>query len=107
MLNKELYTQIKRELSRERIVEFHEALKGFKPMKKDEMIREYGSDVVRYRKLKDLNGYVEEKTIGLNKSRDQIREAIRQLQEEYGLRKNYNSVKDAALKQLIKYMGNT
>lgn len=106
MVNKELYNQIKRELSRERIEEFHGALKGFKPMKKDEMIREYGSDVIRYGKLKDLNGYVEKKNTELNKSRDQIREVIRQLQGEYGLRKNYNSVKDAALKQLIKYMGN-
>jgi len=106
MVEKELYNQIKRELSREKIKEFHDALRGFMPMKKDEMMREYGADTVRYEKLKELNDYVEKKVVESGKSRNQIRETIRQLQDEYGLRKNYNQVKDTALRQLIKYMEN-
>jgi len=105
MSDRELYDQIKQELSKEKIKEFYHALKGFMPMKREEMIREYGSDTARYEKLKELNKYVEEKVAESGKSRNQVREVIRGLQEEYGLIKNYNQVKDTALRQLIKYMG--
>jgi hypothetical protein len=75
-------------------------LTGFQPLKRDEMLREFGD---RLPVLKGLNDFVERVSAELKVSRRDVREGIRCLQGKYGLRVNYNQVKDAALRQLIKY----
>ena len=64
------------------------------------MLRKFGD---RLPVLKELNDFVERISVELGVSRDDVREGLRWLQGKYGLRVNYNQVKDAALGQLIKY----
>ena len=77
-----------------------ETLRGFKPLKREKMLRKFGD---RLPVLKELNDFVERISVELEVSRDDVREGIRWLQRKYGFRVNYNQVKDAALRQLIKY----
>lgn len=84
----------------ERIRLWTETLTGFRPLKREEMLRKFGD---RLLVLKELDDFVERISVELRVSRDRAREGIRWLQEKYGLRVNYNQVKDAALRQLIKY----
>ena len=84
----------------ERIRLWTETLRGFRPLKRGEMLRKFGDRLLI---LKELNDFVERISVELRVSRDRVRDEIRGLQEKYGLRVNYNQVKDAALRQLIKY----
>lgn len=84
----------------ERIRLWTETLRGFRPLKREEMLRKFGDRLLI---LNELDDFVETVSVELRVSRDRVREGIRGLQEKYGLRVNYNQVKDAALRQLIKY----
>ncbi len=84
----------------ERIRLWTETLRGFRPLKREEMLRKFGDRLLI---LKELDDFVERISVELGVSRDRVREGIRGLQEKYGLRVNYNQVKDAALRQVIKY----
>lgn len=90
------------EITEDRIRLWTENLRGFQPLKKEEMLRKYRDRLLM---LKELNDFVERVSFELRVTRDRVREGIRELQKKYGLRANYNQVKDAALKQLIKYSG--
>jgi len=87
-------------ITRDMIRLWTENLRGFQPLKRGEMLRKYRNRLVI---LKELNDFVENVSVELKISRDRVREGIKKLQEKQGLRANYNQVKDAALKQLIKY----
>ena len=87
-------------ITEDRIKLWTENLKGFQPLKREEMLQKYRDRLLI---LKELNDIVERVSIELGVSRNRVREGIRGLQERYGLRVNYNQVKDAALKQIIKY----
>jgi hypothetical protein len=87
------------EIAEERIRLWTEKLRGFQPLKREEMLWKYRDRLM----LKKLNDFVERVSFELRVTRDCLREGIRDLQEKHGLRANYNQVKDAALKQLIKY----
>jgi len=86
--------------TKETIKLWTETLKGFMPLKREKMLRKFGD---RLPILKELDDFLERISIELKVSRHDVRDGLRWLQGKYELRVNYNQVKDAALRQLIKY----
>ena len=86
--------------TKETIKLWTETLRGFMPLKREKMLRKFGD---RLPILKELNDFVERVSVELKVSRHDVREGIRWIQGKHGLGVNYNQVKDAALRQLIKY----
>jgi len=98
--NSEIRSLLEDKIIEDRIRLWTQTLRGFQPLRREEMLRRYGDRLLT---LKELNDFVERVSVELRVARDSVREGIRGLQKRYGLRANYNQVKDAALQQLIKY----
>lgn len=100
MNEEKIYNSIKNRVSKEKLKEWTDTLKGFHPLKRDEMLKRFSD---RLPVLTEINNVMEELVKEFNSNREIIGEQLRRLQGEYNLGVNYNAVKDTAIKQMIKY----
>lgn len=100
MNEEKIYNSIKNRISKEKLEEWTNTLKGFRPLKWNEMLKRFHD---RLPVLIEINNFIENSIAEFNTSRERIGKQLRRLQGECNLGVNYNSVKDTAIKQMIKY----
>ena len=81
-VNSKIRSFLEDKISEDRIRLWTENLKGFQPLRREEMLLRYRD---RLSVLKDLNNFVERVSIELGVARDRVRMGIRGLQEKHGL----------------------
>ncbi|MFX0097765.1 MAG: hypothetical protein ACFE7E_08415 [Candidatus Hodarchaeota archaeon] len=96
----DLIAEIKTRIDKDELQRWTETLRGFRPLKKGEMIAQFSD---RLDSLKGLNRFVGQIVNEWGARRSNVVQAIRGIQGEWLGYVNYNDIKDTALRQLIKY----
>jgi len=104
MNEEKIYNSLKNRISKEKLEKWTNTLKGFHPLKRNEMLKRFSD---RLPVLTEINNFIENFITEFSTSREFIREQLRRLQGEYNLGVNYNAVKDTAIRQMIKYSATT